>query len=137
MGSLYAAFGFMLVAHLAAANPEHHMNKAPIHTVNRRDSQLPLRITNKCGEDLYPAILTQSGTGPGTSGFFLGSGKSKALNVSADWQGRVWGRTNCTFDQGGNPNSGQGGTACSTGDCGRFVECPGAVSRDLSMQRCS
>lgn len=108
----------------------HHLEYPPLHLVPRQDSDLPLIVTNNCEETVYPAILTQGGTGPDLSGFRLDSGGSLSQNVSASWRGRVWGRTNCTFDEDGNvPSSGQGGTACATGDCGSFVECPGAVSR--------
>ncbi|KAI9764791.1 MAG: hypothetical protein M1840_008060 [Geoglossum simile] len=58
----------------------------------------PLKITNMCSEVIHPAISTQSGIGPGTGGFMLSPKDSKTLSVSSDWQGRVWGRTNCTFD---------------------------------------
>lgn len=107
----------------------HHLQHPPLHLVNRQNSDLPLVVTNNCDEVIYPAILTQSGTGPGKSGFRLEPGASTPQTVSADWRGRVWGRTNCTFDEDGNvPSSGQGGTPCSSGDCGVFVQCPGAVS---------
>ena len=106
----------------------HHMKQPALHTVNTRDSNLVIRMTNKCAEDIHPAVLTQAGAGPDTSGFLLTSGDSRDLTVSADWQGRVWGRTNCTFDADGKPKSGQGERVCSTGDCGQFLECQGAVS---------
>lgn len=107
----------------------HHLEEPPLHFVRRQNSDLPLVVTNNCDEVVYPAILTQSGTGPEQSGFRLEPRGSLSQNVSADWRGRVWGRTNCTFDQGGNaPASGQGRAVCSSGDCGAFVECQGAVS---------
>lgn len=106
----------------------HHMQSPPVHWVNKRESTVPLRITNNCREVLYPAVLTQTGTGPDVSGFRLAPGDTKPQNVSADWRGRVWARTNCTFDANSTvPSSGQGGAACLTGDCGQFVECQGAV----------
>lgn len=107
----------------------HHLQLPPLHLVNRQNSELPLIVTSNCAETIYPAILTQSGSGPVQSGFRLDPGGSLAQNVSADWRGRVWGRTNCTFNPDGSlPASSQGGVACSSGDCGAFVECQGAVS---------
>lgn len=96
----------------------HHMKQPPIHTVNRRDSDLPLRVTNQCQDDLWPAILTDAGNGPGTSGFHLAGGASQSFSVSADWKGRVWARTNCS-------TNGIGGAMCTTGDCGQ-LQCQGA-----------
>ena len=126
------SFSWITVAFLACVTPlsyaQHHMKQPAVHTVNARDSNLLLRVTNQCTEDIYPAVLTQSGVGPDTSGFLLTSGASNDLTVSADWQGRVWGRTNCTFGKDGKPMSGQGASVCSTGDCGQFLECQGAVS---------
>lgn len=116
------------------ASATHHLQHPPLHLVSRQNSDLPLIVTNNCEETIYPAILTQGGTGPDQSGFRLDPGDSVHQNVSESWRGRVWGRTNCTFDEDGNvPSSGQGGTACSTGDCGAFVQCPGAVSLTLTM----
>lgn len=106
----------------------HHLDRPAIQYVSKRDSSRPLTITNLCPDVIYPAILTVSGVGPGQSGFRLEPGGSNAQSVSADWRGRVWGRTNCTFNMDGSPMSGSGGTACETGDCGQFVECHGAVS---------
>ncbi|RMZ85689.1 hypothetical protein DV736_g6561, partial [Chaetothyriales sp. CBS 134916] len=106
----------------------HHQRDPTLRTVARRDDTLPLRVTNFCKEVIYTGILTQSGTGPGTGGFKLDPDENNDLAVSADWVGRVWGRTNCTFfDNSGSMNSSNpGGTACATGDCGNLVECQGA-----------
>jgi hypothetical protein len=94
-----------------------------------RDVSLPLRVTNNCPDPIWPAILTQSGTGPASTGFMLNPGDTQSQTVGGDWIGRVWGRTNCSFPNSGTgPASGSGGAACDTGDCGSFLQCPGAVS---------
>jgi len=127
--TLSLAVGGLLLSGLPQVEALHHLHRPAIHTVNARDSDLPLHVTNNCGDVIYAAILTQSGSGPTSSGFRLAPGDSNPQSVSADWRGRVWGRTNCTFSASGSPpSSGQGGAACMTGDCGRFVECQGAVS---------
>ena len=82
--------------------------------------KVPLVITNKCSSTLWPGIASQAGTGPGIGGFALDSGKSRELWVSADWQGRVWGRTNCTV----NGDS----CSCKTGDCFGKLNCQYSVS---------
>ncbi|RDW80188.1 osmotin [Coleophoma cylindrospora] len=94
----------------------------------KRDNAIPLVISNNCGDTIWPALASQAGTGPGTGGFALSSGDSKSMTVSSDWQGRVWGRTNCSFNVGGtgpsnlNGNNGNG-QACDTGDCNGVLSC--------------
>lgn len=104
---------------------------------HKRASQAPLIVSNNCAETVWPGIGTQAGTGPGTGGFELASGSSNSLMVSGDWQGRVWGRTNCSFAVGGtgpsnlNGVSGSSGAACGTGDCGGVLNCVNTVSCPL------
>ncbi|KAL9615184.1 MAG: hypothetical protein Q9167_000390 [Letrouitia subvulpina] len=102
------------------------MRRAPLSWVNRRDDSRTLTIKNQCPEVIYPGIGTQAGTGPATSGFKLGNDESRDLTVSADWQGRVWGRTNCSFNAAGTgPASSGTGVACGSGDCGGVINCRG------------
>ncbi len=106
----------------------HHMKRAPLHYVNRRDDTRPIRVTNSCPETIYPGFVTQAGEGPSKGGFELTSGSSESQTVSADWQGRVWGRTNCSFNTAGTGTaSNGGGPACTTGDCGSIVDCKATV----------
>lgn len=113
---------------------EHHMKRAPVHWVNKRDSSLPLQVVNYCQEDVYPGIQTQAGTGPQDSGFLLRPGDSHNQTVSADWQGRVWARTNCSFNAAGTaPANNAPGKACMTGDCGGTVACKGTVSKSFPI----
>ena len=109
----------------------HHMKRHIAPLQNRGGTDVQLTITNWCGETIYPGINTQGGTsGPSQSGFELQPGNTQNFSVSADWQGRVWGRTNCSFNSQGNgpANGGNGGwSACQTGDCNAQVSCKGAV----------
>lgn len=98
-------------------------------------STVPLHITNRCQDTIWPGITTQHGIGPGTGGFELVSMETAAMEISWDWQGRIWGRTNCTFDETGtgpaNLNGVNGnGAACSTGDCFGQLSCEYSVSSD-------
>ncbi|MCJ1409813.1 hypothetical protein MMC19_003896 [Ptychographa xylographoides] len=117
-----------LLLSLSTVEAIHHMKRAPFQYVSQRAESVPLTITNQCPEVIYPGIATQAGTPPGTSGFALAVGKTRDLTVGADWQGRVWGRTNCSFnaDGTGPSNTGGnngGGSACGTGDCNGVVNC--------------
>ncbi|KAF2119933.1 thaumatin family protein [Lophiotrema nucula] len=97
--------------------------KAPRRLDLRKEPITPLLVTNNCPETIYPGISTQSGDGPKENGFKLDPGEMKNQTVSEDWQGRVWGRTNCSFnDEGTAPKDG-GPKACRTGDCNGIVNC--------------
>ncbi|KAL3426560.1 thaumatin family protein [Phlyctema vagabunda] len=95
---------------------------------SKRASTTPIVVSNQCADTIWPGIASQAGTGPGVGGFELASGDSRTLEVSADWQGRLWGRTNCSFNIDGtgpgnlNGNNGNG-QACDTGDCNGVESC--------------
>lgn len=106
-------------------DPNRPVRKGP---PSKRDGAKPLVVSNMCPETIWPGIGTQAGTGAGVGGFALKTGESRSFSVSADWQGRVWGRTNCSFAVGGdgasNANGNDGsGSACVTGDCGGLLDC--------------
>lgn len=111
----------------------HHMKRAPVQYISQRDESRLFSIVNRCAETIYPGIATQSGTGPLRSGFQLSPGGEVNVSVSADWQGRVWGRTNCSFNFDGSGPSTLGGVngygrSCSTGDCNGILNCQASVS---------
>lgn len=70
----------------------------------------------RCNETISKTPLT-------ICSFKLASGSSRTLQVSQVWEGRIWGRTNCTFDDAGQPKG--KGPQCTTGDCGPFLQCVG------------
>lgn len=104
----------------------------------RQPTSIPIKVTNNCQETIWPAFASQAGTGPATNGFELDTGKSKSLSVGADWQGRIWGRTNCSFNAEGtgasnlNGNNGAG-AACGTGDCNGVLNCVVTVSTSFAF----
>ena len=114
-------------------NALHHMiRREPLNDLSVRAETRPLSITNSCQETIYPGIVTQTGIAPSLGGFQLLPGASRNFTVSGDWQGRVWGRTNCSFNSAGTgPSSGGYGKACSTGDCGGIIDCKATVSSGL------
>ncbi|KAJ1416095.1 Thaumatin, conserved site [Sesbania bispinosa] len=67
-------------------------------------------VTNRCNYTVWAAAV------PG-GGIRLDSGESWGLNVTNGTSGgRIWGRTNCSFDSTGRGK-------CETGDCGGVLEC--------------
>ncbi|KAI5925695.1 thaumatin family protein [Camillea tinctor] len=95
-----------------SSNPHHDGITRPL---TKRDNPIPLIITNNCRDTLWPGIRTQNGDPPEANGFELGPGQSRHMSVGPTWQGRVWGRTNCTV-------SGDSAT-CETGDCFGKLNC--------------
>jgi hypothetical protein len=119
------------------ANAIHHMSRKPPRNLKRQYAAIPLTIRNLCTESIFPGINTQSGTGPSETGFELWPGSEETKWVSGDWQGRVWGRTNCSFNSAGTGPSGHGGgKACGTGDCNGLLNCMvtvGLVARQTAL----
>ncbi|ERN17587.1 pathogenesis-related protein 5 [Amborella trichopoda] len=76
-------------------------------------------IVNKCGYGVWPATLSGAGTITPAGGFYLASGASTSLSAPTGWSGRIWGRTDCSFDA-------SGAGKCDTGDCGSLQCNPNA-----------
>ncbi|KAH6888017.1 thaumatin family-domain-containing protein [Thelonectria olida] len=103
------------LAGIAKYGPRISVPKRDLDDSDNWDGKRPLIVTNRCGGTIWPGIATQNGAGPEVGGFELRDGKSRRLWVSSDWQGRVWGRTNCTV---------KGDSAsCKTGDCVGKLNC--------------
>ena len=90
---------------------------SPPSSIPRIPNNRSITITNLCPNDLWPAVLTTNNTGPYTQGFHLAAQSSLQLWVSDDWTGRVWARTNCSFNYTTNTGS------CFTGSCGNTLNC--------------
>lgn len=127
---IYTAF--LALSSIPITHGLHHMSqKAPVRVDRRKEPITPLIVTNNCPEVIYPGISTQSGRGPSQNGFKLDPGQSNNQTVSEDWQGRVWGRTNCSFnDDGTGPEDG-GSKACGSGDCNGVVNCKVGVRNPI------
>lgn len=125
VGTMSWALTFLLLLHGAAAI--HHMKLKPVMLATADASNRPIKITNLCPSDIYPAIQTQAGTGPPSGGYHARPGNTTTFDVSANWQGRIWGRTNCSFNSNG-ASLNASAPACLTGDCGGLLDCKGTVS---------
>lgn len=132
----YLCAALLFCSEIRPVTGAHHMSmKAPRKLIRRKLDITPLLVTNNCPNDIWPGISTQSGNGPKTTGFKLSPGETKNQTVSEDWQGRVWGRTNCTFNSDGTGPASGGGKACYSGDCNGILNCKVGVS--LLIMRCS
>jgi hypothetical protein len=87
-------------------------------TVGGAECARVFTIINHCKTTIWPAVS------PGDSfdggGFALRPGRSVVFTAPVGWSGRIWGRTDCSFDGGGNGS-------CATGACGTSLKC-GAAS---------
>ncbi|XP_042477054.1 protein P21-like [Macadamia integrifolia] len=71
-------------------------------------------ITNQCSYTVWAAsVWTVSIPGGGKQ---LKPGETWVINVTNSTSGRIWGRTNCTFDASGNGS-------CETGGCNNKFDC--------------
>jgi hypothetical protein len=93
----------------------------PVANAAGKKTAVPLLVTNKCRDTIWPGLFTSNGTGPESLGFELTTESTRNLSVLSDWNGRIWGRTNCTFDD-------KGLGSCGTGNCGGKLECSITVS---------
>ncbi|RWW48618.1 hypothetical protein BHE74_00045349 [Ensete ventricosum] len=80
-------------------------------------------FVNKCGETVWPGILSNAGSSQmQPTGFELAAGASRSLQAPTGWSGRFWARTGCSVS-----STGGGAWTCATGDCGSGqVECKGS-----------
>lgn len=113
---------------ISDASAIHHMRLPPVILDTINSLNRSFRITNHCPVDIYPAIQTQAGEGPAFGGYHAVPGNTTNFNVSGSWQGRIWARTNCTFNANGTSLNGTG-NACLTGDCEGLLNCDGTVRR--------
>lgn len=133
LSSLWAFWRVLVfLTPIRSAEAIHHMKLNPASWIDAQDSSRLFKVTNLCTDDIYPAIETQGGQGPSQTGFVAAPGNTTDFTVSADWQGRIWARTNCSFDANGTGPAHPGGIdgngkACLTGDCGGILQCKGTV----------
>lgn len=81
-------------------------------------------MANNCKEQIWPAILGNSGHDTlNGGGFPLGSGQQVVVDAPQWWSGRVWARQGCCFDQSGR------GPPCQTGDCSGQLRCTGMAGQ--------
>uniref|UniRef100_A0A453NE10 Uncharacterized protein n=6 Tax=Triticinae TaxID=1648030 RepID=A0A453NE10_AEGTS len=65
----------------------------------RAESARMFTIINKCEATVWPAVTPGDSFGGG--GFELKTGQSAVFTAPPAWSGRIWGRTDCAFDQAG------------------------------------
>ncbi|PWW71931.1 Osmotin, thaumatin-like protein [Tuber magnatum] len=112
----FSRHAFLLCVLRASAALANILSPSPLSTAFPSTPTRNIKITNNCPEDLYPAIIGSDGTPLGETGFYLASNDARTVVVPSSWVGRVWARTNCTFD-------GNGRGHCGTGDCDKKLVC--------------
>ncbi|RUS33175.1 thaumatin family-domain-containing protein [Jimgerdemannia flammicorona] len=87
-------------------------------SVIKRATPHTITVINKCSFTVWPGLYTSAGGSPSPSatGWQQASGSSYTLTVPAQWNGRIWGRTNCNFGNTALAN-------CDTGYCIGGQEC--------------
>ncbi len=74
-------------------------------------------IQNRCDKTLWIGLIAEATADLTGDGFPLDQGTTVLYEIPGEWKsGRIWGRTECTFD-----SSGKG--SCLTGDCGGQAKC--------------
>jgi Thaumatin family len=85
-----------------------------IQGANQSEGARIFTIINDCKETIWPAVTPGDQFEGG--GFVLKPGQSVVFTAPVSWSGRIWGRTGCSFDQGGNGS-------CQTASCGSTLKC--------------
>ncbi|KAK9067847.1 hypothetical protein SSX86_011958 [Deinandra increscens subsp. villosa] len=78
-----------------------------------------ITVVNDCAFTVWPGIYSSPVLD--ITGFELREGDSRSFHTLANWRGKLWGRTGCTFN-------GSGHGSCKIGDCGSDeMECNGRL----------
>ncbi|RUP45618.1 thaumatin family-domain-containing protein [Jimgerdemannia flammicorona] len=106
---------------LTAISTESHIlqfSKVDAGVAHKRAAPHTITVVNRCSFPIWPALFTSAGgqPSPSTTGWKQESGKSYTLTVPGNWNGRLWGRTNCDFSKSGLQN-------CDTGYCVGGLQC--------------
>ncbi|KAF2936674.1 hypothetical protein DAI22_04g319600 [Oryza sativa Japonica Group] len=92
--------------------------------VRHCESARVFTIINQCKTMVWPAVTPGESFGGG--GFALKPGQSMVFTAPVGWSGRIWGRTECDFDQAGNGS-------CATGSCGSELKCGGSGATPATL----
>ncbi|WP_220209623.1 thaumatin family protein [Reticulibacter mediterranei] len=88
-------------------------------------TQRIVTLTNATQHTVWAVSTGNPGYTPPDAGEWkLARGQTITLTYPSIWNGRIWARTGCSFDD----VSGQG--SCETGDCGNGITCPN-VANDI------
>ena len=90
----------------------------------RAESARVFTIINQCKTTIWPAVTPGDSFGGG--GFALKPGQSSVFTAPPAWSSRIWGRTDCDFDQSGTGK-------CATGACGAALKCSGSGDPPASL----
>jgi hypothetical protein len=110
------------------------VHAAPVQTTGKQSrsstsfassgTQRIVTLTNTTQQTVWAASTGNPGyTPPDGGAWVLAPGQTITLTYPSIWNGRIWGRTGCSFND-------DGGGSCETGDCGSGITCPN-VANDI------
>jgi hypothetical protein len=73
-------------------------------------------FVNLTSQTVWPAAQADPSQPLAATGWVLAPGASLSIQMPDHWNGRLWGRTGCSFDSAGNGH-------CVTGDCSGHFQC--------------
>ncbi|TGZ81829.1 Osmotin, thaumatin-like protein [Ascodesmis nigricans] len=110
----------------SAAHPHIEVKEAahpPVSVVNETPGRYhSIKVVNSCRHTIWPALFGPINEGfgeittPEHQGFRLDPGSFQGVPIPHDWNGRVWAREHCTFDENGLGR-------CAIGDCDGKLHC--------------
>jgi hypothetical protein len=89
--------------------------------------QRVITFVNATSQTVWPAAQADPKHPLAATGWILPPGTSLSILMPDHWNGRLWGRTGCTFDNTGSGSTGTG--RCVTGDCSGHFQCGNGGSR--------
>ena len=102
-----------------ASSPASTASIGPVTTIADSANSHVITIVNAYNETIWAATNPNAQHPIPVTGWKLAPGQSVTFKVPNGWGGRIWGRTDCSFNSSGVGH-------CATGDCGGLFQCQGS-----------
>jgi len=98
-------------------DPVETVDLVEIISITEEVPQHKVSFQNKCKESIWIGSVGGTGhTSLGNGGWKMEAGSSSSMTVPQGWSGRIWPRTNCSFNDKGHCPT-EGVDCCSSGSC--------------------